>query len=356
MLISVFIPHGGCPEHCRFCDQKVSGGTPISTKELDEHILNHLESFKKSEYFKKEEVEVCFYGGTFTALNPNLQIKYLDTVKKYLDEGSVDSVRISTRAEAIEEDWIIFLKNNYKLKVVEIGVQSFNKKSLESLDRSFSEEKLSLAVQVLKKLDIKVSLHLMIGLPFERIDEDLYTLKNILFLKPDYVRIHPLLVIEGTKIHKDFLEKKFEPITLDEAIKRASFLTKELELNNIKVIRLGLQPNELLKAKVVAGPYHPSFGELVRGNILYQELCEKLDNSLKGELLAEVQIYYPQSLDSKIKGQKKINLLKLATRYNISTDKIKMVNWPYYESKIRICYTNRSSQRREIEFIQSPYW
>ncbi|MGE4233141.1 MAG: elongator complex protein 3 [Bacteriovoracia bacterium] len=274
MIISIFTPHGGCPERCSFCDQKTSGGTPTKPSEIVKVIEEHLSSAQNT-----QNIELAFYGGTFTGFTKQRQIQLLETVKPYLVSNQIQSIRISTRPDCIEKEWMYYLFENYKVQTAELGVQSFDPKVLAALGRTHSNEDVEKAVLVLKECGLRVGLHLMIGCPNETEGTDKKNIDYVLKIRPDTIRIHPLLVLKDTHLAQSFKKKEFEPISLEDAIQRASLLTECFENNEIRVIRLGLQPQEILSLSVLAGPYHPAFGELVRNRIVARAVLEKIKES-----------------------------------------------------------------------------
>lgn len=267
MIIPIFIPHGGCPEKCKFCDQKVSGGTPVAKKEVLETIEKYLSTQKEN-----EEVEIAFYGGTFTALKQSSQLQYLDIIKPYLDSNKIHSVRIATRPDAIEHEWMQVLRDLYKIKTVELGVQSFEVNVLKNAGRSHLNLHIIDAIKILRKLNLEVGIHIMLGLPGETENSDQITVKWLSELMPDMIRIHPLVVIENTEFHKELLDKKIKTLTLNDLVNRAAFLVEECEKLKIRVIRVGLQANDILRGQSVDESYHPAFGELVKGRVLARKL------------------------------------------------------------------------------------
>ena len=320
MIIAVFIPHGGCPERCHFCDQKTSGGTPVSAKHVTDTIDAHLASQSAElSSAKTPKPELAFYGGTFTAMPRDRQLAYLNAAKPYFEKGLIGSLRIATRSDALDEQWLITLRDEYFLKTVELGAQSFSSSVLQSLGRSHSVQSIDEGVKLLKRLGLTSSLHMMIGCPGEPHDEDQRTLSGIEKLRPDYVRIHPLLVIEGTELERRFkLDKAFVPLGLDVAIERAAWLVERIEALGVKVIRLGLQPNDLLDLKVVAGPYHPAFGDLVRGRMARNQIARRLDElkpTSKGQVL---KLLVSRSLVGSLKSRAGGNLEWLQARYAAS--------------------------------------
>lgn len=66
----------------------------------------------------------------------------------------------------------------------------------------------------------------------------------------------------------------YRPLTLDEAVNRCADGTIRLEGSGIPVIRIGLMssPSLLEPGRIVAGPWHPAFGFLVRSRIYHQAI------------------------------------------------------------------------------------
>ncbi len=80
-IIPIFVPHLGCPNDCIFCNQKsISGQKENMTKEKAKKIIEeYLETIKNEE----AEVEVAFYGGSFTAIEEKTQEELLQTAYEY---------------------------------------------------------------------------------------------------------------------------------------------------------------------------------------------------------------------------------------------------------------------------------
>jgi histone acetyltransferase (RNA polymerase elongator complex component) len=75
--IPIFIPHLGCPFNCIFCNQKrIASLVPAPDPDL---VLDMVQSALKSlpVLSQGREIEVAYYGGSFTALDQDLQEKYL---------------------------------------------------------------------------------------------------------------------------------------------------------------------------------------------------------------------------------------------------------------------------------------
>ena len=103
----------------------------------------------------------------------------------------------------------------------------------------------------------------MIGLPGDTIDHFLRTLDQVIDLKPDFVRIHPTLVLKGAPLENLWRTGTYSPLSLDEAIQWLKKGLLKLEAASIPVARIGLQPTSDLERDLLAGPYHPALHQLI---------------------------------------------------------------------------------------------
>jgi histone acetyltransferase (RNA polymerase elongator complex component) len=82
-------------------------------------------------------------------------------------------------------------------------------------------------------------------------------------IKPEYVRLYPLLVIKDTELETMYRQGLYKPLTVEEAVDICSLFYKTCESTGIKVIKIGLH-SDISPNDIVAGPYHPNIGELVK--------------------------------------------------------------------------------------------
>ena len=255
--IPVFISHFGCPNACVFCNQKKINGreTDVSLDDLKNIIDSYLKTLPKNSI-----KEVAFFGGTFTGISMELQKQYLEVVKKYIDNADVEGVRISTRPECIDD---------------EILTQ-------------------------LKKYGFTLGVQLMVGLPKSDFKSDLMSAVKSLDLNPDIARIYPTLVIKGTELEFMYKKNLYNSLTLEEAVDRTVPIYSLLELKDINVIRVGLQPAEDLTADgvIISGPFHPAFRDLVENKIYFNFLSKIYEKEKK------LDIEVNERNISKIVGQK----------------------------------------------------
>ena len=136
-VIPVFVPHLGCPNDCVFCNQKsISGQKKNITKEDARKTIDYfLENIKD----KEGEKEIAFFGGSFTGIDEKIQNELLELANEYIKKGQVSSIRISTRPDYINKEILKRLKK-YKVKTIELGVQSANNYILNRAERGHTFE------------------------------------------------------------------------------------------------------------------------------------------------------------------------------------------------------------------------
>ncbi|MBR2220354.1 MAG: radical SAM protein, partial [Phascolarctobacterium sp.] len=303
-IIPIFIPHAGCPHQCVFCNQKtISGQKTAAVEGAKEQINKWLEWVKPS-----LENEAAFYGGSFTGLDLALQKELLALTDELLSKKIIGSVRLSTRPDYIDEKRLELLRA-HGVKLVELGVQSLDDSVLQKAERGHTAQQVAEAVALLKSYGFKVGVQLMVGMPGQDFASVKATVEQVLALQPDVARIYPLLVIKGTPLAKSYEAGEFEPLTLEEAVRQAAYVYRKLSEVGVKIIRVGLQPDDELCAEgnILAGPFHPSMGELVQSYLFREELTPKILEAANqnGE---EVLILCPRVLESKVRGLRNGNL------------------------------------------------
>jgi histone acetyltransferase (RNA polymerase elongator complex component) len=270
-IVPVFIPHMGCPHLCVFCNQKnISGASrPPSPDEAANYLDGSLS-------IDTPEAVIAFYGGTFTAIPLALQEKYLSVAQRFIAEKRASGIRLSTRPDGMSEGVALFLKER-GVRTVELGVQSLDDTVLKKSGRGHTAADAALAARVVKEAGLELGIQLMAGLPGDSKEKFLHTVSETVKLAPHFVRIYPALVVEGSELADMWRSGEYSPLTLDEAVELCSEALEIFEAAGIKVIRLGLQPGEELEKSLLAGPYHPSFGHLVKSRLALKKMLKALE-------------------------------------------------------------------------------
>lgn len=308
-IIPVFISYAGCPHICAFCNQhKINQQTEFSLLEVNRQINKYL-SFLPND----KEKELAFYGGSFTGLPVGLQEELLSLARNLKGKNVIHKVRLSTRPDYIDENVIKRLLK-YQVSTVEIGVQSLDEEVLCSAKRGHDAKSVEKAAFLIKDAKIELGLQFMLGLPKQDWLSVKATTQKAVNIKPAIARIYPLLIFADTDLANLYMKNEFFPISLDTAVEQAAYMVEQFEAHGINVIRLGLQDDDGLREQnaILAGPYHPAFGELVASYRCLQVVKQKLD-TLKN--VKNIQIQVPKNHLSKYIGHKKTNILYLNEHY-----------------------------------------
>jgi histone acetyltransferase (RNA polymerase elongator complex component) len=309
--IPVFIPHLGCPNQCVFCNQRsISGVSEFCADDVVSIIEEALATVECD-----AEVEIAFFGGSFTGIDRSLMITLLEIAHSYVKAGRVQSLRCSTRPDYINEEIIEILKR-YGVKTVELGLQSSSDRVLEMSKRGHNFEAERSACDLIVKSGLDLVGQMMIGLPGSDIESEINTARFIIQSGAVGARIYPTVVFRETELCDMTLCGAYTPLSLDEAVERSAAVLELFCDSGVSVIRIGLQSSENLtdSDKYLAGPNHSALGELVIGEMYYNKICKLLSReNLSGE--ENIKILVSPSALSKAVGQNKRNRLRLAERY-----------------------------------------
>ena len=98
---------------------------------------------------------------------------------------------------------------------VELGVQSTRDDILENMKRGHTVEDTVSANRALREVGLKVGFHMMPGLPGSSAKVDLEVFRELFSdsrFRPDYLKIYPTLVVEGTELYRQYLLGEYVPL------------------------------------------------------------------------------------------------------------------------------------------------
>ena len=306
LVVPFFIAHQGCSHHCVFCDQvKISGeaaGIPTP-----EDLRARIAEYRGSGGGRG--LEAAFYGGTFTALPLSVQERLLEPLQPLLATGELASVRVSTRPDAIDPQTVAFL-GRMGVRTVELGVQSMDDAVLCRAGRGHTARDAENACRLLANGGFRVGTQLMPGLPGDTPATARTTLRRILSLNPDFIRIYPTLVIAGTELERMYRRGEYVPLGIAEAVGLCKVMLHDCLRASVPVVRIGLQATGELQAggTIVAGPWHPAFRQLVEGERFF-DLAALLTRDLPSGL--PITLCCVPARVSDLAGQHRTNLERL---------------------------------------------
>ena len=199
---SVYIHIPFCKNICSYCD--------FCKNLYNENIvLKYLDTLEKeiNDNYKNEEIKTLYIGGgTPSSLNLEPLTKLFNILKNIKLCNNYEFT-FECNYEDITEEFLILLKDN-RVNRISIGLQTFNKKFENILNRKINKDKMIEKVNLSKKYFKNINLDLMYGFNSESLDELENDLKEILRLDITHISTYSLILEENTKLYI----KGYEPV------------------------------------------------------------------------------------------------------------------------------------------------
>ena len=310
-IIPVFVPHLGCPNDCVFCNQRrISGHIEPATAQTVKKAIEEAAALTPS----GTKRQLAFYGGSFTAIPEARQIELFEAAQPYLADGTISSIRLSTRPDAIDGTVLKRLKK-YGVTVIELGAQSMCDRVLELSGRGHDSAAVADASRLIKDAGFDLILQMMTGLPGDTDESCIETAKKIIALSPNGVRIYPTVIVRDTVLCDMWRAGTYKEHTVEDAVRVCSKIVPLFNEAGIPIIRMGLNPTEDLSGgDALAGAYHPALGELVHSRIMLQKARRLLAGVKPG---SRVVLGVNRSDVSKMTGQHRCNVHALVSEFSL---------------------------------------
>ncbi len=202
---------------CIFCDG--SGGyftnKNINIKEQLDREINRI-------HLKNPDALITAYFQSNTNTYCSLE-KLKSMLSICLSDERVSFISLGTRPDCIDEENIKILSEANKIKplTLELGLQTANDNTASIINRGYNYSCFLEAVKLIKRENIRLTVHLICGLPSETIVDMKNTAIEIAKIKPDCVKIHLLHVIKGTKLHEMYEKGEYTPMEFEEYLNAA---------------------------------------------------------------------------------------------------------------------------------------
>lgn len=318
--LAIFVPHQGCPKDCVFCNQSRITGKRRAHRYTEKEIREMIETGLGTLH-RDQKVEVAFFGGSFTGLPRSYQTLLLTIAQEYLLSGYIHGIRLSTRPDYITESIMEYLIS-YGVTTIELGCQSLDPEVLVLSKRGHTVEQVEKAVAIIRNYPVQLGLQLLPGLPGDTREKSVESAVKTVALAPDFVRIYPALVIEDTELAFMYRAGTYRPMTLEEGVSVVAEMWLEFLKAHIPVIRMGLHSSDDLRAPgtILAGPFHPSFRQLVEED-LYGRLLKRMMEEIRdaeSDSQLEVRIHPSDETSLRGRGGKNLKSLESETAWQVS--------------------------------------
>ena len=224
---------------CIFCGEE--GGS----------FENNFGSVRDQLLKNKELIKNKYKANKYIAYFQNFTNTYMpfEDFKRVIEESLIEGVvgiSISTRPDYLPKRHLDFLEelNKNYFVTVEIGLQTPNYHSLKKLNRGHGLSEFIYAALKLKKRNLNVCTHIIIGLPWDDDLDILECAKILNVLGIDEVKIHALYILKDTALGKMYEGGEIEPISLDDYKKKVILFLRNLKDDIIVERIIGRAPYE----------------------------------------------------------------------------------------------------------------
>lgn len=228
---------GTCPNRdgvvgtggCIFCDEEGAGFQCLPNSIS---IANQIE--KNKAFFKKRFNAQKFiaYFQAFTNTYVGLK-QFKENILEAAKDQEMVGISISTRPDCIHDAYLDFLKELQEKRGldinIELGLQTVNYHTLEFVNRGHTLAEFIDAQQRIKKRGFESVAHLILNLPG---DEELDVIENAKILSAlgiDYVKLHSLYIVKGTKLGDLYEKGLINLISLNQYIDRVILFLEYLD-------------------------------------------------------------------------------------------------------------------------------
>ena len=255
---------------CIYCGERGAGEHIDASVSIGEQVRKALSNADQQDIF-------AAYFQNFTNTYASISV-----LKERYDAALIDErikiLAIGTRPDCIDEE-VAELIASYKSKVdvwVELGLQTANDKTADIINRGYYRETFDKAMEILKKYDIPVVVHLIVGLPGEDIRDVKQTVEYINRFDLFGIKIHSIYVMKGTRLEEMYESGEYTPPTLAEYINCAVYILTHISPKVIIHRLTGDCPRDLL----VAPDWNRSKNEIIN-TIVYKMQLEGLSQGCK---------------------------------------------------------------------------
>ncbi|MHC1630316.1 MAG: tRNA uridine(34) 5-carboxymethylaminomethyl modification radical SAM/GNAT enzyme Elp3 [Methanoculleaceae archaeon] len=289
-------PHGRCvpcpggPDHRSHSPQSYTGEEPAALRARQHDYDPARQVYARLRQLREighpvDKVDLIVMGGTMTARPPTYQREFVaaavDAMNRFPlpPEGKPEDIEsIFLRNESANvrcigitfetrPDWCrredIERMRMLGVTKVELGIQHVDDSILDLNRRGCTVEDGVRANRMLRDAGLKVGFHVMPNLPGATLEDDRRMFSEIFRdarFRPDFLKIYPTLITEGTEIERWWRAGDYEPYSEDDLID----LIADAKALLPRYVRLQRVQRDIPARCIVAGSRHSNFRQLAR--------------------------------------------------------------------------------------------
>lgn len=199
---------------CIFCS---AGGSGDFAGNRQDSITQQIEKQAASIREKRGVAKFIAYFQAYT--NTYAPVDYLRKIyTEAISHPDIVAVSIGTRPDCLDKDILQLLDelNQKKPVWVELGLQTIHETTAQYIRRGYPLSCFEQAVSELRKRNLDVIVHTILGLPGENRNDILSTIEYLNRQDIQGIKLQLLHVLKGTDLADDYLTGKFQVYTMEE--------------------------------------------------------------------------------------------------------------------------------------------
>lgn len=199
---------------CIFCS---AGGSGDFAGSRQDSITQQIEKQAFSIRQKRGVAKFIAYFQAYT--NTYAPVDYLRKIyTEAISHPDIVAVSIGTRPDCLDNDILQLLEelNQKKPVWVELGLQTIHETTAQYIRRGYPLSCFEQAVSELRKRNLDVIVHTILGLPGETPNHILSTIEYLNHRDIQGIKLQLLHVLKGTDLADDYLAGKFQVYTMEE--------------------------------------------------------------------------------------------------------------------------------------------
>lgn len=199
---------------CIFCS---AGGSGDFAGSRQDSITQQIEKQAASIRQKRGVAKFIAYFQAYT--NTYAPVDYLRKIYiEAISHPDIVAISIGTRPDCLDEDILQLLDelNQKKPVWVELGLQTIHETTARYIRRGYPLSCFEQAVSELRKRNLDVIVHTILGLPGESKNDILSTIEYLNHRDIQGIKLQLLHVLKGTDLAEDYLAGKFQVYSMEE--------------------------------------------------------------------------------------------------------------------------------------------
>lgn len=200
---------------CIFCSK---GGSGEFSADKLLSVTEQIEQAKQRIKTKTDCKRFIAYFQPFT--NTYADVSYLHKIfYEAIENPDIAVLSIATRPDCLGKDVLLLIDELNKIKPVwvELGLQTIHKKTSDYIRRCYELEVYNDAVNALKKIDVTVITHIILGLPFETKEMMLESVKYA-GERSNGIKLQLLHVLKDTDLLTDYNSGLFKTMSMEKYV------------------------------------------------------------------------------------------------------------------------------------------